>query len=871
MSTVTKILCESLSIIFNGDIIEIFSNLDDADKTAYFKECFTIAEIIQLFQNSYSYALITIGYSLASPENQKNFWQSLFQADLEDKFAQCIKKDYLILFAKQQALSEKNLAKLRQIAMTQCQQLTHLTLFKEDNISESELASFISKNKKHSITKLILELIQEQYSLDNQIVNFFKFKELFGNIILFFLHEQLRRNERFNNTITTLQHKNLTVDIRNIKNIVKTTENELNKELAIKNFAKVAQLGQQLERLQKTEAITNSYYKQFIDFNEKFSYLTQLAHVQLKQVLAAMVKLHGQSGNIKTIAKKISGIIERLMAYLDLSSQIKTTDYPTRLSFANLKLINQAIHLSKHLPYFDTQFNSLFIELGSIMTFKGDLTSAEKLFIRIHKQAENDEEQALTAFNLFQVYLRQRINNPAALHFLKIAIELNPQRYALYDIEKYSIERLLGADNIGCSFLCKHCLNEKQLVMVKCFWKTSEKLPNKIFREALLAAESASTYIPRPLDYGFIDAEKQERGYFVTEYQQGTIDSETWLKHHGNLDIETGIKVGIQIAEALQLVHDKGIFHLNLQPTKILLKWQDTAFQRSKRNISVKIVDFGLAGIFYSLGKRITIQQEHSLNKLEQSIKFNALNYLAPEQQGLTFLGFPDKKSDIFAFGKILYYLLTGESSYNLHQKHFTKYPELFNLLHSCVESNPKNRPTTKTIISQLFTMQKEIIETLNIWWKQLDVQWQKVFKQTVFIGIDEEPNNDDLIKIINLQELNCSQSDINTLEPLRLLLQLQELNCSYNKINDLEVLYSLKNLKKLDCSGNKIGNLESLREANQLQNLACSSNNIRKLRPLFLLKQLQTLVYGDNPLNQLEIGKFKQAVPDCITKNEWL
>ncbi len=197
------------------------------------------------FQESYVYALAAISSGLAAPENQRGFWKSLFQAKVKFEFSQGLESDYLLPFAEQQDLADEDLSAFRQTALEQCQQIARLALFQGDNVSfsEEELACFVSPSSGNSMTDLVLELVQTQQNLDQQVVALLQFKELLGKAILFFLHEQLRKEPRFQTTLTALQRNGLIIDVREIKNIVQSTENQLNQALSKKQFGEVAQLG----------------------------------------------------------------------------------------------------------------------------------------------------------------------------------------------------------------------------------------------------------------------------------------------------------------------------------------------------------------------------------------------------------------------------------------------------------------------------------------------------------------------------------------------------------------------------------------------------------------------------------------------------
>jgi len=79
----------------------------------------------------------------------------------------------------------------------------------------------------------------------------------------------------------------------------------------------------------------------------------------------------------------------------------------------------------------------------------------------------------------------------------------------------------------------------------------------------------------------------------------------------------------------------------------------------------------------------------------------------------------------------------------------------------------------------------KRIQLKVRKWWNQLDNNWKNVFKEA--INIKSEPSDDELVKIVNLQTLDCRDNKISDLEPLGDLTNLQELYCEGNQISDLK------------------------------------------------------------------------------------
>jgi len=400
---------------------------------------------------------------------------------------------------------------------------------------------------------------------------------------------------------------------------------------------------------------------------------------------------------------------------------------------------------------------------------------------------------------------------------------------------------------MGCVFLAQHKLQKKNVV-IKCFWEMQQHdLKDNLFSEAFLMAEIAGKYVPQPLDCGFADS-AQERGYFISEYIEGAVDGETWLAEQGKLELSTGIAVALHIARGLRLAHEKGIFHFDLKPANLLLLRQD-------KRVMVKIIDFGLAKVAKSLGQEMTVNRSHTgLSMLVQSAVFGTLDYAPPEQLGHTKYGPPSAKSDIYALGKTMYRLLTGEDPQMFLPKYLADAPEFFELLCDCVEADPAKRVGLEDFIRRL----KDLRFSKKEWWKQLDDNWKKVFKEAIgidkeAIGIDAEPKNSDLEKIVDLEELDCSDSQITNLEPIIALTELQKLECWGNQISDLEPLRALPNLKELDCHSNKISNLEPLYSLLYMQDLDCRSNQISDLGPLQTLTDLRELDCGYNEISNLK------------------
>jgi serine/threonine protein kinase len=139
-------------------------------------------------------------------------------------------------------------------------------------------------------------------------------------------------------------------------------------------------------------------------------------------------------------------------------------------------------------------------------------------------------------------------------------------------------------------------------------------------------------------------------GYLVLEYIEGSPIA-------GPLPVDQAIAYGIQICEALHAAHKRGIVHRDLKPANILVTKQ-----------GVKLLDFGLAKLAASSaavaagsGVKPEVEQATVAALTGAHTVVGTPQYMAPEQvEGREV----DARTDIFAFGCVLYELITGKRAF---------------------------------------------------------------------------------------------------------------------------------------------------------------------------------------------------------------
>jgi hypothetical protein len=147
--------------------------------------------------------------------------------------------------------------------------------------------------------------------------------------------------------------------------------------------------------------------------------------------------------------------------------------------------------------------------------------------------------------------------------------------------------------------------------------------------------------IAKVLDAGVTET---GRPYFVMERVKGVPITE--YCDQNNLTTEQRLELFIQVCQAIQHAHTKGIIHRDIKPSNILVALQDG-------KPTPKVIDFGIAKA--TAGQRLTDKTLHTA--LAEFIGTPA--YMSPEQAEMTGVDI-DTRSDIYSLGVLLYELLIG-------------------------------------------------------------------------------------------------------------------------------------------------------------------------------------------------------------------
>ena len=214
-------------------------------------------------------------------------------------------------------------------------------------------------------------------------------------------------------------------------------------------------------------------------------------------------------------------------------------------------------------------------------------------------------------------------------------------------IEHYEIVRKLGSGGSGVAFLANDTLLMRPVVLkiLKAGELTIEKMRTTVLREARLASAIEHPNVCAIYEIG----ESSDEAYIVMQYVPGrSLDR---VIEQGPASVQLALSVGIQIADGLSAAHQIGIYHRDLKPANVMLT--DGGL--------VKILDFGLARRKTPEDADFDPSQPARRKQGAVTTTYTArggtLAYMAPEQ---FVTGQSSVQSDLFAFGVILYELISG-------------------------------------------------------------------------------------------------------------------------------------------------------------------------------------------------------------------
>ncbi len=200
---------------------------------------------------------------------------------------------------------------------------------------------------------------------------------------------------------------------------------------------------------------------------------------------------------------------------------------------------------------------------------------------------------------------------------------------------KYRIVRALGQGGEGGVYLAED-ESLGRYVAVKHLWKQEES-GERIKAEAAFLRDLRHPMLPVVYDLLW-----EEEWYLVMEYVEG-ISLHNYIKKQGSVDEAQARLWAAALLDVLDYLHTREtpVIYRDLKPDNIIVC----------RDGSLKLIDFGAAGL-------------RTFGKESRKRMACSAGFAAPEQRGEDGRGFrADERSDLYALGKTLYFMVTGRVS----------------------------------------------------------------------------------------------------------------------------------------------------------------------------------------------------------------
>src|SRR5512132_3548792 len=216
----------------------------------------------------------------------------------------------------------------------------------------------------------------------------------------------------------------------------------------------------------------------------------------------------------------------------------------------------------------------------------------------------------------------------------------------------YEILAPLGAGGMGEVYKARDTRLDRTVAVkvLASHLSASPESRQRFEREAKTISQLSHPHICALHDVG----REGETEYLVMEYLEGETLAERLLK--GPLPRDQTLRYGMQIADARDKAHRQGIVHRDLKPGNVMLT-----------KSGVKLLDFGLAKAISPAAARsgaslTALPTQTGKDLTAEGTILGTFQYMAPEQlEGKD----ADARTDIFAFGAVLYEMATGKKAFS--------------------------------------------------------------------------------------------------------------------------------------------------------------------------------------------------------------
>ena len=275
---------------------------------------------------------------------------------------------------------------------------------------------------------------------------------------------------------------------------------------------------------------------------------------------------------------------------------------------------------------------------------------------------------------------------------------------------RYEIRHFLDAGGMQEVYVSQDTLLNRLVALKTPFNNSAEK---RFQRSAELAARINHPNVAKTMDF-FVENGRQ---ILVEELVVGKSVEKQLTEDYAHFDPHLLARFGHHFSKAIQASHHVDVVHRDLKPSNIMV-------ETIGAECCFKVTDFGIARLVESELEG-AVDDEGSIGTAGSSTIVGALPYMAPEliENPKT----SDKPADIWAFGAILYRLLSGATPYGtglaavpkiyaaeppnkpIHIDRVLQFKslanELWNVSLSCLKKNPEERPTASELAERFASL----------------------------------------------------------------------------------------------------------------------------------------------------------------------
>ena len=272
-----------------------------------------------------------------------------------------------------------------------------------------------------------------------------------------------------------------------------------------------------------------------------------------------------------------------------------------------------------------------------------------------------------------------------------------PGEQAGHRIGRYQLVEPIGEGGFGTVWLAEQLEPVRRpvaLKIIKLGMDTREVVARfEAERQALALMDHPN--IARVFDGG---ATESGRPYFVMELVKGPRITD--YCDAKQLSTEARLKLFIEVCQAVQHAHQKGVIHRDLKPSNVLVTEQDG-------RAVPKVIDFGIAK-----ATEAELTGKTLLTRFNQLIGTPA--YMSPEQAGWGGLDV-DTRSDVYSLGVLLYELLTGRPPFSNEQLAKAGFDQVLRIIREHEPPKPSTQISTLSQVDQITVAQRRAAEPARL------------------------------------------------------------------------------------------------------------------------------------------------------------